>query len=88
MGAYRAVIVDDGSALSERAISELAAYVRAGGGLLCAGSLGTSLAQLAGVTLDGEVSSGRPEHPLYYRFDTDAPEWGELHGRLLSTSAR
>jgi hypothetical protein len=84
LSAYRAVIVGNGGGLREQGLAELGAYVKAGGGLMCTGQVGESLAGLAGVSLDGQVNSGRSELPLYYRFDTDAPLWRDLRGRLLS----
>jgi hypothetical protein len=84
LSAFRAVIVGDGGGLREESLPELRAYVKAGGGLMCAGQVSASLAGLAGVSLDGQVDSGRSELPLYYRFDTNAPLWRDLRGRLLS----
>ena len=84
LSAYRAVIVGDGGALSEQSVADLADYVRGGGGLMCLGQVGKGLAELAGVRLEGQWASGRPEHPLYYRFETALPLWSDLRGRLLS----
>jgi hypothetical protein len=84
LGAYRAVIVGDGGGLREQGLAELAAYVKVGGGLMCAGQVGEGLAGLAGVSLDGQIDSGRSGLPFYYRFDSDASMWRDLHGRLLS----
>ncbi len=84
LSSYRAVIVGNGGGLREQGLAELAAYVKAGGGLMCAGQVSESLAGLAGVSVDGQVDSGRSELPFYYRFGTDAPLWRDLRGRLLS----
>jgi hypothetical protein len=84
LSAYRAVIVGNGGVLREQGLAELAAYVKAGGGLMCTGQISESLAALAGVTLDGQVDSGHRDLPFYYRFDTDAPLWRDLRGRLLA----
>jgi hypothetical protein len=84
LSAHRAIIVGSGAPLGEEAVAELAAYVRAGGGLLCSDQVSGSLAELAGVTLDGQVNSGYSDLPFYYRFESDAPLWRELRGRLLS----
>ena len=84
LSAYRAVIVGNGGGLREQGLAELAAYVKAGGGLMCAGQVGESLAALAGVSLEGQVNSGRSELPFYYRFASDDPLWHDLRGRLLS----
>jgi hypothetical protein len=84
LSAFRAVMVGHGGGLSEQGFGELAAYVKAGGGLMCAGQVGESLAGLAGVTLEGQVDSGRSGLPFYYRFGSDAPAWHDFRGRLLS----
>lgn len=84
LSAYRAVIAGNGGGLREQDLAELAAYVEAGGGLLCAGKVSKRLADLAGVNVAGQVDSGSSELPLYYRFDSDAPLWRGLRGRLLS----
>ncbi len=84
LSVYRAVIVGNGGGLREQGLAELAAFVKAGGGLMCTGQIGESLAGLAGVSLEGQVNSGRSELPFYYRFASDAPLWHDLRGRLLS----
>ena len=84
LAAHQAVIVGETSDLSEKALDDLAAYVEAGGGLVCAGQVSAELAALIGLELDGEIDSGRDELPLYYRFETAAEPWGAWGGRLLS----
>ncbi len=84
LAAHRAVIVSEAASLTERAVGDIDAYVRSGGGLLCAGRIGGSLAALAGIELADEFDSGRRGLPLYYRFDTDAEPWCAWRGRLLS----
>jgi len=84
LSAYRAVILGNGGGLREQGLSELAAYVKAGGGLMCMGQVDKRLAELAGVSIEGQVNSGRSELPFYYRFASDAFLCQDLRGRLLS----
>ena len=84
LDAYCAVIVGNARTLSGQAVKNLAAYIEAGGGLVCAGQVSAELAALIGLELDGEIDSGREELPLYYRFEADAGPWAAWRGRLLA----
>jgi len=89
LAGHKVVIVDNAAVLGREAVESIAAYVRNGGGLVCAGRVGRNLAKLAGMELGAERDSGvklpgLDKHPLYYRFEEKSSGWSALRGRLLA----